>query len=121
MWDRLKDATRPSILDLMQDPARAEAFSVHADGLLFDYSKTTMDGPAREDLIALAQAQGLDARRDAMFSGAKINETEGRAVLHTALRNLSGGPVEVAAGAAPRVHLFGCDAKGLSIEIARNT
>ena len=95
MWETLKDATRPTILDLMKDPDRAEAFSVRADGLLFDYSKTSMDGPARDQLIAIAEAQGVEARRDAMFSGAKINETEGRAVLHTALRNLSGGPVEV--------------------------
>ena len=95
MWETLKDATRPTILDLMKDPNRAEAFSVRADGLLFDYSKTSMDGPARDQLIAIAEAQRVESRRDAMFSGAKINETEGRAVLHTALRNLSGGPVEV--------------------------
>ena len=48
MWETLKDATRPTILDLMKDPDRAEAFSVRADGLLFDYSKTSMDGPARK-------------------------------------------------------------------------
>ena len=95
MWDTLKTTARQTILDLMKDPARAKAFSVRADGLLFDYSKTSMDETARDQLLAIAEAQGVENRRDAMFSGAKINETEGRAVLHTALRNLSGGPVEV--------------------------
>ena len=95
MWDTLKTTARQTILDLMKDPARAKAFSVRADGLLFDYSKTSMDETARDQLLAIAEAQGVENRRDAMFSGAKINETEGRAVLHPALRNLSGGPVEV--------------------------
>ena len=49
----------------------------------------------RDLLIALYEEAGVPARREAMFSGAKINETEGRAVLHTALRNLDGGPVMV--------------------------
>ncbi|MEO0751521.1 MAG: glucose-6-phosphate isomerase [Pseudomonadota bacterium] len=95
MWDALKDGAGRSILDLMQDPSRAEAFSVRSDGLLFDYSKTTMDAAARDSLLTIARDQGVEARRKAMFSGEKINETEGRAVLHTALRNLSGEPVQV--------------------------
>ncbi len=95
MWDALKESTGRSILGLMQDAGRAKAFSVRADGLLFDYSKTTMDEEARDGLIRIAQEAGVEERRDAMFAGAKINETEGRAVLHTALRNLTGGPVEV--------------------------
>ncbi|MEL7253052.1 MAG: glucose-6-phosphate isomerase [Pseudomonadota bacterium] len=95
MWDALKQGSDRSILELMEDARRAEAFSVHADGMLFDYSKTTMDRAARDGLIRIAQGADVEARRDAMFAGEKINETEGRAVLHTALRNLSGGPVEV--------------------------
>ncbi|MEM9428412.1 MAG: glucose-6-phosphate isomerase [Pseudomonadota bacterium] len=78
-----------------EDPARFEAFSVQLDDMLFDYSKTSMDETARELLLSLAAAAGVAERRDAMFAGEKINETEGRAVLHTALRNLSGGAVEV--------------------------
>ena len=56
--------------------------------MLFDYSKTNIDSETRDLLIALATEAGVAERREAMFSGAKINETEGRAVLHTALRNL---------------------------------
>lgn len=91
-WDALKDhgaavSGRP-ILDLFADPARAASFSVTADGMLFDYSKTNIDARARDLLVALADAAGVAEKRAAMFAGAKINETEGRAVLHTALRNL---------------------------------
>jgi glucose-6-phosphate isomerase len=63
--------------------------------MLFDYSKTNIDATARDLLIGLLDATGVAEKREAMFTGAKINETEGRAVLHTALRNLDGGPVVV--------------------------
>ena len=100
MWDDLKaaaDAGRDrSILDLFDaDADRAEAFSVTALDLLFDYSKTQIDAGTRDMLIRLAQASDVEARRDGMFAGARINDTEGRAVLHTALRNLDGDPVLV--------------------------
>ncbi len=72
------------ILDLM-DNERASAYSVQADGLLFDYSKTNIDSASRDELLALAN--DVPAAREAMFSGQKVNETEGRAVLHTALRS----------------------------------
>ncbi|WP_225027361.1 glucose-6-phosphate isomerase [Xinfangfangia pollutisoli] len=89
-WDALKahhaaTADRP-ILALFDDPARAAGFSVAADGMLFDYSKTGIDARARELLLDLAEGAGVAARRAAMFAGEKINETEGRAVLHVALR-----------------------------------
>ncbi|MEO0372671.1 MAG: glucose-6-phosphate isomerase [Pseudomonadota bacterium] len=96
MWDALRKGSDQTILALMQDEGRAEAFSVRADGLLFDYSKTTMDDDARAGLLQIARDAGVEGRRDAMFAGERVNETEGRAVLHTALRNLSGGPVKVA-------------------------
>ncbi len=82
------------ILDLFDDPARAETFSCRADGMLFDYSKTQIDKGAVSLLLELARAKGVEARRDAMFGGEVINETEGRAVLHTALRAAS-GPIVV--------------------------
>ncbi|WP_425070520.1 glucose-6-phosphate isomerase [Sagittula sp. S175] len=81
------------IEDLFADTGRASDFSVSALGMLFDYSKTQIDSEVRADLLALLDARGVAARREAMFSGEKINETEGRAVLHTALRNLDGTPV----------------------------
>ncbi|MFX0544618.1 glucose-6-phosphate isomerase [Roseovarius sp. S1116L3] len=74
---------------------RAAEFSARFDGMLLDYSKTSMDEAARAALLALASAQGLPERREAMFTGQPINETEGRAVLHTALRNFSGGSIMV--------------------------
>ena len=77
------------------DPARAQAFSASTGDLLFDYSKTLIDAQIRAELIALCEQAGLAERRDAMFAGQKINETEDRAVLHTALRNLDGDPVDV--------------------------
>jgi glucose-6-phosphate isomerase len=97
-WTRLKAAAGRAagrhILDLFDDD-RAAAFSIRAGDLLFDYSKTNLDAATRDLLVAMTDEAGLPARRDDMFAGAKINETEGRAVLHTALRNLDGGPVIV--------------------------
>ncbi|WP_420324950.1 glucose-6-phosphate isomerase [Mameliella sp.] len=80
---------------LFEDEGRAGAFSLSAEGMLFDYSKTQIDAEVRAGLLTLAEARGVAARRDAMFAGEKINETEGRAVLHTALRNLDGAEVLV--------------------------
>jgi len=109
MWSELKTHRAAQgdlrIADLFADAGRAAAFSVRADGLLFDYSKTSIDAEARRLLLALAEDSGVAARRDAMFSGAKINETEGRAVLHTALRHPGPGPVEVdGVDVLPAVH-----------------
>jgi glucose-6-phosphate isomerase len=73
------------ILGLFDD-ARAGAYSVAADGMLFDYSKTNIDEATRTALVKLAETSGVADKRAAMFSGAKINDTEGRAVLHVALR-----------------------------------
>ncbi|MFQ5624311.1 MAG: glucose-6-phosphate isomerase [Paracoccaceae bacterium] len=84
-----------TLSELLADPARFGAFSVRLDDMLLDYSKTSMDAHARDLLIRLAEASGLAAKREAMFSGERINTTEGRAVLHTALRNRSGTPVSV--------------------------
>ena len=81
-----------AILDLFADPTRATDFSSRLGDMLFDYSKTNIDAVTRDQLLALATASNVAAKRDAMFAGAKINETEGRAVLHTALRNM-GDPV----------------------------
>ncbi len=81
-----------SILSLF-DAARAGAFSARLGDMLFDYAKTNIDSTAKGLLIDLAMASEVAAKRDAMFAGAVINETEGRAVLHTALRNLAGSVI----------------------------
>ncbi|MEN9936859.1 MAG: hypothetical protein RLZZ387_3438 [Chloroflexota bacterium] len=69
-----------------QDHARAERFSAEAAGLYLDYSKHRVTDETLSLLLALAEESGLRERIDAMFAGQKINLTEGRAVLHTALR-----------------------------------
>ena len=91
LWTQLADhyATvqhRP-ILSLFDD-RRAGRFSSRFGDMLFDYSKTNLDQTGLGLLLDLAETSGVAAKRDAMFAGAKINQTEGRAVLHTALRNL---------------------------------
>lgn len=77
------------------DPQRFETFSRNDLNLLFDFSRQRVTSQTLRLLIDLAQARQLRGRIDAMFSGEKINETEGRAVLHTALRNRSDRPVLV--------------------------
>ncbi len=100
MWNDVKALAAAAegrhILDLFEaDPARADAFAAQVGDLWLDYSKTNIDAETRAALLDLAEAADVAGRRDAMFAGAAINETEGRAVLHTALRNLDGDPVKV--------------------------
>lgn len=76
-----------------QDPARAQEFSISACGLLLDYSKNPLSAQTRRLLLALGEDASLPAQIAAMFEGKRINVTEKRAVLHTALRNRSGRPV----------------------------
>ena len=68
------------------DPGRFAQFSLRLDDLLLDYSKNLVTRETMSLLCALARDRGVEAWRDKMFSGAKINFTERRAVLHTALR-----------------------------------
>ena len=71
------------------NPERFNQFSVQRKEYLFDYSKNLIDAKTFELLQNLAEESKLKSAIDAMFSGEKINETEGRAVLHTALRDFS--------------------------------
>jgi glucose-6-phosphate isomerase len=77
------------------DPTRADRFTVSAAGWTLDYSKNRVTPALMHLLFALAEESGLREAIEAMFSGQAINETENRAVLHTALRNRSGTPVRV--------------------------
>ncbi|MCO5146205.1 MAG: glucose-6-phosphate isomerase [Aquamicrobium sp.] len=72
------------------DPGRFGRFSLTLDDLLFDFSKCAVTDATVALLEDLAEAAGLGERRAAMFAGQPINATEGRAVLHVALRDLSG-------------------------------
>ncbi len=99
MFDDLQamaaDLADTDILTLFATKDRAADFSVALDGMLFDYSKTRITGEVRQTLLDLVESRGVIDKRKAMFAGKPINETEGRAVLHTALRNLVGAPVMV--------------------------
>ncbi|PIE09956.1 MAG: glucose-6-phosphate isomerase [Rhodobacterales bacterium] len=91
MFDALKTQhsetlTRPMLELFAADPDRAARFSARAGDLLLDYAKTGIDDVTRNLLLELLERAGVADKRDAMFSGAPINATEGRAVLHTALR-----------------------------------
>ena len=100
MFEKLKTLAegvhRCDIGDLFaQDADRADRFSIPFDGMVLDYAKTRITTDVRAALLDLVQSCGVAAKRDAMFAGQAINETEDRAVLHTALRNLDGAPVLV--------------------------
>jgi glucose-6-phosphate isomerase len=68
------------------DPARGTRFTAEACGLFLDYSKNRITDETLTLLLSLAEQSGLAEHREAMFTGQKINTTEGRAVLHVALR-----------------------------------
>ncbi|HKX31033.1 MAG TPA: glucose-6-phosphate isomerase [Blastocatellia bacterium] len=69
-----------------EDPQRGERLALEAAGIYLDYSKNRITDETIRLLVQLAEARGLRRQIDAMFGGQKINATEGRAVLHTALR-----------------------------------
>jgi glucose-6-phosphate isomerase len=77
-----------------RDKRRFERFSVRLDDLLLDYSKNLVTAETMKLLVRLARDHGLELMREAMFNGDRINLTEDRAVLHTALRNRADRPVE---------------------------
>ncbi len=78
-----------------RDPQRFERFSLECCGILLDYSKNRITEETVKLLLDLARQADLPAWINKMFQGEKINSTENRAVLHTALRNLSGQPIYV--------------------------
>ena len=91
-WQHLDEAmtysSQKTIKTLFaEDPARAATFSLEAAGWFLDYSKNRIDRDVMKALVKLAEASNLKAEIERMFTGEKINATEGRAVLHTALRN----------------------------------
>jgi glucose-6-phosphate isomerase len=87
------------------DATRGEKFAIDALGLFFDYSKNRVTDETMKLLVELAQESSLQERIDAMFSGEKINITEGRAVLHVALRAPRGTSIFVdGQDVVPEVH-----------------
>lgn len=92
-WQELENHFEQNDFDLrtlfQYNPERFNQFSVKRDNFLFDYSKNLIDRRTKDLLLNLADECQLKEAISAMFSGEKINVTEGRAVLHTALRDFS--------------------------------
>ena len=89
-----EEMSRRQMKDLFAaDPNRFESYSIKEANVLFDYSKNIISDKTIQLLFQLAKECGLDNAIESQFAGQPINETEGRAVLHTALRNFSGAPI----------------------------
>ena len=92
-WKNLQEQFAQNDFELrtlfQYNPERFDQFSVKRQDYLFDYSKNLIDKKTFDLLQNLAEECDLKSAIKAMFSGEKINETEGRAVLHTALRDFS--------------------------------
>jgi glucose-6-phosphate isomerase len=87
------------------DPKRGEHLIAEGAGVFLDYSKNRITDETMRLLLQLAEESGLCARRDAMFAGEKINVTEKRAVLHTALRAPKDAVITVdGENVVPQVH-----------------
>ncbi len=94
--DHYIDINEKSLKELFaEDPQRFHKFSIRLGDILFDYSKNRIDEQTMALLMQLARECQLKDAIEAMFNGEKINETEGREVLHTALRNQSDRPILV--------------------------
>jgi len=98
-WKNLKrlqkQLSQTNLRELFKNnPKRFNDFHVRFEGLVFDYSKNLVDETTLKELFKLAEECCLDDAKDALFSGSIINKTEGRAVLHHALRNISDLPIE---------------------------
>ena len=92
-WKKVEEAVAASrnttIKQLFEhDPDRARKYTISAAGWTLDYSKNRVDAAVMKALRGLAEASGLKDEIERMFTGEKINRTENRAVLHTALRNV---------------------------------
>lgn len=122
-----KSAEMPTMRQLFgRDPDRFSRFSRSVGPILFDFSKNAITEETLALLMALAEAAGVTAHRDAMFAGEAINTTEGRAVLHTALRadgrsgaKVNGQPVDpLIQGELQKVLAFAEGIRGGSIKSA---
>lgn len=98
-WQKIATETSKNSDSLVQlferDPYRFEKFHYEFENILVDFSKTHLTETVQTDLLTLCEEVGLKQAIESQFSGQKINETEQRAVLHTALRNFGSEPVKV--------------------------
>lgn len=111
----IKDVSLKSLFD--QDLARGDRFTIDELGICFDFSKHRITSETLDLLVQLAKETGLDEKITSMFSGDKINLTENRSVLHTALRAPKGSVVMAdGRNVVPDVHsvlekMAGCSEK----------
>lgn len=91
--EEMKDRHMSELFD--EDDLRFAKFSIQSPNILFDYSKNLITDDTKKALIEFAEACDIEAVRDSMFAGEHLNRTEDRAVLHAALRDRSGEPLEV--------------------------
>ncbi|MDN5203331.1 glucose-6-phosphate isomerase [Fulvivirgaceae bacterium BMA10] len=99
-WEKLQEHYKlmsdKHMKDMFEkDPERFSKFSTWFDNILIDYSKNIINEETMENLLSLAEEVNLKEAIEAMFNGAVINETEGRSVLHIALRNQSNRAIKV--------------------------
>src|SRR5580658_157014 len=102
-FEKIKDVHLRQLF--ADDPQRGTRLTAEGAGLFLDYSKNRVTDETIGLLLRLARESGVAARRDAMFSGEKINITEKRAVLHVALRAPRGEKIVVdGEDVVPKVH-----------------
>ncbi|RFM27120.1 glucose-6-phosphate isomerase [Deminuibacter soli] len=100
------------------DAERFSKFSLQFEDILFDYSKNIINAKSLQLLLQLAEECKLKEAIESMFTGELINETEGRSVLHTALRNFSGKPVlSEGKDVMPDVHAVQAHMKAFSNDV----
>ena len=99
-WKKLQShyetkMSKVHLRDLFKDNNRFNKYSINFDklGILFDYSKNIIDDETKSLLLDLVEASDVKTWIEKIFSGEKINWTEKRAVLHSALRNISNKPI----------------------------
>lgn len=85
-WQSLKAHRVPDLYAICMNPSRAERFCVSACDIVMDYSKQALTEPILADLLALAHSMGLSQQIKDLLTGVRVNDTEDRPALHTALR-----------------------------------
>jgi glucose-6-phosphate isomerase len=102
-YEKIKDTHLRQLF--ADDPERGTRFRAEGAGVYLDFSKNRITDETVRLLVELVKERGVAARRDAMFGGEKINVTEGRAVLHVALRAPRGASIVVdGENVVPQVH-----------------
>jgi glucose-6-phosphate isomerase len=115
-----REAPRDLRAAFAADSGRARRYTVGLDDLRMDFSKCAVNDETLALLAGLAKASGVEAQRDRMFAGEAINTTEGRAVLHTALRAAADADIRVdGENVVPQVHAV-LDAMGTFSDGVRN-